>query len=295
MRFMGIKEGMLMQGRLYLCATPIGNLEDITFRVVRILKEVDLIAAEDTRHSIKLLNYYGIQTPMTSYHEFNKVEKARYLVERIQEGVQVALITDAGTPGISDPGEELVRQCYKAGIEVTSLPGPSACITALTLSGLATRRFAFEAFLPSDKKEKEQILEELRTETRTILLYEAPHRLVRTLGELLNVLGDRRLTLCRELTKKFETILPTTISEALEYFEKEEPRGEYVLIIEGKSYAELKEEAQQDWMQMGIEEHMVYYEKQGIEKKEAMKRVAKDRGTTKRDIYQSLLRKLGED
>lgn len=284
-----------MQGRLYLCATPIGNLEDITFRVVRILKEVDLIAAEDTRHSIKLLNYYGIQTPMTSYHEFNKVEKARYLVERIQEGVQVALITDAGTPGISDPGEELVRQCYKAGIEVTSLPGPSACITALTLSGLATRRFAFEAFLPSDKKEKEQILEELRTETRTILLYEAPHRLVRTLGELLNVLGDRRLTLCRELTKKFETILPTTISEALEYFEKEEPRGEYVLIIEGKSYAELKEEAQQDWMQMGIEEHMVYYEKQGIEKKEAMKRVAKDRGTTKRDIYQSLLRKLGED
>ncbi len=295
MRFMGIKEGMLMQGRLYLCATPIGNLEDITFRVVRILREVDLIAAEDTRHSIKLLNYYGIQTPMTSYHEFNKVEKARYLVERIQEGVQVALITDAGTPGISDPGEELVRQCYKAGIEVTSLPGPSACITALTLSGLATRRFAFEAFLPSDKKEKEQILEELRTETRTILLYEAPHRLVRTLGELLNVLGDRRLTLCRELTKKFETILPTTISEALEYFEREEPRGEYVLIIEGKSYAELKEEAQQDWMQMGIEEHMAYYEKQGIERKEAMKRVAKDRGTTKRDIYQSLLRELGED
>lgn len=278
-----------MQGRLYLCATPIGNLEDITFRVVRILKEVDLIAAEDTRHSIKLLNYYGIQTSMTSYHEFNKIEKARYLVEQIREGKQIALITDAGTPGISDPGEELVRQCYEAGIEVTSLPGASACITALTLSGLATRRFAFEAFLPSDKKEKEHILEELKTETRTILLYEAPHHLVRTLEELLKALGERRLTLCRELTKKFETAWQTTFSEALAYFEKEEPRGEYVLVIEGKSYKKLEKEAQEDWMQIKIEDHMVYYEEQGIERKEAMKRVAKDRGMTKREIYQYLL------
>lgn len=278
-----------MQGRLYLCATPIGNLEDITFRVVRILKEVDLIAAEDTRHSIKLLNYYGIQTPMTSYHEFNKVDKARYLVERMQEGVQVALVTDAGTPGISDPGEELVRQCYKAGIEVTSLPGPSACVTALTLSGLPTRRFAFEAFLPSDKKERGRILEELKTEMRTILLYEAPHRLVRTLEELFGVLGERNITLCRELTKKFETVWQTTFSEALAYFEKEEPRGEYVIVVEGKSYAKMEEEAQQDWLQIGIEEHMAYYEENGIGRKEAMKLVAKDRGTTKREIYQYLL------
>lgn len=289
-----------MQGRLYLCATPIGNLEDITFRVVRILKEVDLIAAEDTRHSVKLLNYYGIQTPMTSYHEFNKVDKARYLVEQMQKGVQVALVTDAGTPGISDPGEELVRQCYQAGIEVTSLPGPSACITALTLSGLATRRFAFEAFLPSEKKEKQRVLEELKTETRTILLYEAPHRLIRTLEELLEALGDRHLTLCRELTKKFETAWQTTFSDALAFFQegeqkqRQEPRGEYVLVIEGKSYTKLEEEIRQDWIQIGIEEHMAYYEEQGVERKEAMKRVAKDRGTTKREIYQYLLSKTEE-
>ncbi len=278
-----------MQGQLYLCATPIGNLEDITFRVIRILKEVDLIAAEDTRHSIKLLNYYGIQTPMTSYHEFNKVDKARYLVERMQQGMKVALVTDAGTPGISDPGEELVRQCYQAGVEVTSLPGPSACITALTLSGMSTRRFAFEAFLPSDKKERERILEELKDETRTIILYEAPHRLVKTLKELLGMLGERNLTLCRELTKKFETAWQTTFSEALSCFEKEEPRGEYVLVIEGKSYVELEEEERKDWMQIGIEEHMAYYERQGVERKEAMRLVAKDRGSTKREIYQYLL------
>ncbi len=278
-----------MQGQLYLCATPIGNLEDITFRVIRILKEVDLIAAEDTRHSIKLLNYYGIQTPMTSYHEFNKVDKARYLVERMQQGMKVALVTDAGTPGISDPGEELVRQCYQAGVEVTSLPGPSACITALTLSGMSTRRFAFEAFLPSDKKERERILEELKDETRTIILYEAPHRLVKTLKELLGMLGERNLTLCRELTKKFEIAWQTTFSEALSCFEKEEPRGEYVLVIEGKSYVELEEEERKDWMQIGIEEHMAYYERQGVERKEAMRLVAKDRGSTKREIYQYLL------
>lgn len=278
-----------MQGRLYLCATPIGNLEDITFRVVRILKEVDLIAAEDTRHSRKLLNYYEISTPMTSYHEFNKVDKARYLVKQMQKGLQIALVTDAGTPGISDPGEELVRQCYEAGIEVTSLPGPSACVTALTLSGLATRRFAFEAFLPSDKKERRRILEELKTEMRTILLYEAPHRLVRTLEELFDVLGERRVTLCKELTKRFETAWQTTFSEALAYFEGEEPRGEYVVVVEGRSYEELEEAVRQDWGKIGIEEHMAYYTGQGIGRKEAMKLVAQDRGTTKREIYQYLL------
>ena len=231
-----------MAGKLYLCATPIGNLEDITFRVLNTLKEVDLIAAEDTRHSIKLLNHFGIKTPMTSYHEFNKVEKARYLVEQLKEGVNIAVVTDAGTPGISDPGEELVRQCYEAGIEVTSLPGPAACITALTMSGLATRRFCFEAFLPSEKKEKQWILDELKNESRTIIIYEAPHRLVRTLEELKETLGNRRLTICRELTKKYEEAYQTTFEEALARYEVEEPKGECVLVIEGKSIAQKKEE-----------------------------------------------------
>lgn len=279
-----------MQGKLYLCATPIGNLDDITFRVLQILKEVDLIAAEDTRHSIKLLNHFEIKTPMTSYHEHNKVEKARYLVEQMRNGVSVALITDAGTPAVSDPGEELVRQCYEAGIEVTSLPGPAACITALTLSGLSTRRFAFEAFLPADKKERQRVLGELVNETRTVILYEAPHHLVRTIEELLKTLGDRRLTLCRELTKKYETVWQTSFLKALEYFEKEEPRGEYVLVIEGKKPEELLKEKQQDWQRMSVEEHVAWYEEQGTDHKEAMRLAAKDRGVSKRDIYQALLK-----
>ena len=278
-----------MQGTLYLCATPIGNLEDITLRVLRTLKEADLIAAEDTRHSIKLLNHFDIKTPMTSYHEFNKVEKARYLVDKMREGTNVALITDAGTPGISDPGEELVRQCYEAGIEVTSLPGPAACITALTISGMATRRFAFEAFLPSDKKEKQEIFEELKKETRTIILYEAPHRLVRTLSELLENLGDRRISVCRELTKTHETVFRTTVSEALSYYETEEPRGECVLVIEGKSRMEIQQEQERSWEAVSIEEHMKRYLDGGTDKKEAMKLVAKDRGMKKRDVYQYLL------
>lgn len=278
-----------MQGKLYLCATPIGNLEDITLRVLRTLKEADLIAAEDTRHSIKLLNHFDIKTPMTSYHEFNKVEKARYLVDKMREGTNVALITDAGTPGISDPGEELVRQCYEAGIEVTSLPGPAACVTALTISGMATRRFAFEAFLPSDKKEKQEIFEELKKETRTIILYEAPHRLVRTLSELLENLGDRRISVCRELTKTHETVFRTTVSEALSYYETEEPRGECVLVIEGKNRLEIQQEQERSWEAISIEEHMKRYLDGGTDKKEAMKLVAKDRGMKKRDVYQYLL------
>ena len=278
-----------MQGKLYLCATPIGNLEDITLRVLRTLKEADLIAAEDTRHSIKLLNHFDIKTPMTSYHEFNKVEKARYLVDKMREGTNVALITDAGTPGISDPGEELIRQCYEAGIEVTSLPGPAACITALTISGMATRRFTFEAFLPSDKKEKQEIFEELKKETRTIILYEAPHRLVRTLSELLENLGDRRISVCRELTKTHETVFRTTVSEALSYYETEEPRGECVLVIEGKSRMEIQQEQERSWEAVSIEEHMKRYLDGGTDKKEAMKLVAKDRGMKKRDVYQYLL------
>ena len=278
-----------MQGKLYLCATPIGNLEDITYRVLRTLKEVDLIAAEDTRNSIKLLNHFDIHTPMTSYHEYNKIEKAEVLIRKMQEGTNIALITDAGTPGISDPGEDLVRMCYEAGIEVTSLPGPAACITALTLSGLPTRRFAFEAFLPSDKKERQAVLSELVDETRTIILYEAPHRLVKTLNELLDTLGNRKMTLCRELTKKHETAFASTIVDILKFYETQDPKGECVLVIEGKSRDELVQEERARFEEMTIEEHMDIYLKQGMDKKEAMKAVAKDRGVSKRDIYQALL------
>ena len=278
-----------MQGKLYLCATPIGNLEDITYRVLRTLKEVDLIAAEDTRNSIKLLNHFDIHTPMTSYHEYNKIEKAEVLIRKMQEGTNIALITDAGTPGISDPGEDLVRMCYEAGIEVTSLPGPAACITALTLSGLPTRRFAFEAFLPSDKKERQSVLADLVNETRTIILYEAPHRLLKTLNELLETLGNRKMTLCRELTKKHETAFASTIEDILKFYETQEPKGECVLVIEGKSRQEIVLEERARWEEMTIEEHMEVYLSQGIDKKEAMKCVAKDRGVSKRDIYQALL------
>lgn len=278
-----------MAGKLYLCATPIGNLEDITYRVVRVLGEVDLIAAEDTRNSIKLLNHFDIKTPMTSYHEHNKIEKGKRLIEKLQAGVNIALITDAGTPGISDPGEELVKMCYEAGIEVTSLPGAAACITALTLSGLATRRFSFEAFLPSDKKERQMVLKELENETRTIILYEAPHRLVKTLQELIDSLGNRRVTVCRELTKKHETAFATTLEEALLYYEDNDPKGECVLVLEGKSREELRQEEVAKWEEMELSEHMDYYMNQGISKKDAMKMVAKDRGIGKRDVYQQLL------
>ena len=279
-----------MSGTLYLCATPIGNLQDMTERVLLTLKEVDLIAAEDTRNSIRLLNHFEIRTPMTSYHEYNKVEKAHYLVAQLLTGKNIALITDAGTPAISDPGEVLVAECQKAGVPVTSLPGCCACVTALTLSGLPTRRFCFEGFLPTDKKEKVFVLEELARETRTMILYEAPHHLKRTLSELLETLGERRITLCRELTKKFETIMPTTLEGAADYYEENEPKGEYVLVIEGKSRKEIEEEQQKSWESMSIEEHMAFYEKQGIDRKSAMKKVAADRGVGKREIYQALLK-----
>ena len=278
-----------MSGKLYLCATPIGNLEDITLRVLRTLKEVDLIAAEDTRNSIKLLNHFDIKTPMTSYHEYNKIDKAYVLINKMREGQNIALITDAGTPGISDPGEELAAMCCEAGIEVTSLPGPAACITALTLSGLSTRRFAFESFLPADKKERKIILEELKNETRTIIIYEAPHRLVRTLEELREALGNRRMTLCRELTKKHETAFHTTIEDLITFYTTEKPLGECVLVVEGKSHQEMKEEQQASWEKTTIEDHMKIYEEKGYSRKEAMKLVANDRGVTKRDIYQYLI------
>ena len=280
---------MNMAGKLYLCATPIGNLEDITFRVIRTLKEADVIAAEDTRNSIKLLNHFEIKTPLTSYHEFNKYDKAKVLVNRMLEGENVALITDAGTPGISDPGEELVKQCYEAGIEVTSLPGAAACITALTLSGLSTRRFAFEAFLPNDKKEKAAILEELKTETRTIIIYEAPHRLKKTIADLFAALGNRRMTAVKELTKLHENVFVTNFEEALAYYEENEPRGEYVLVIEGKKIEELKKEKEASFKEMDINEHMKLYMDKGMDKKEAMKAVAVDRGMPKREVYKMLL------
>lgn len=274
-----------MAGKLYLCATPIGNLEDITYRVLKTLREVDLIGAEDTRHSIHLMNHFEIKTPMTSYHEYNKVEKAKILVEQMKEGKNIAIITDAGTPGISDPGEEIVRQCYEAGIEVTSIPGPAACITALTMSGLNTRRFAFEAFLPTEKKERQRILEELKNETRTIVLYEAPHHLIRTLKELQKILGDREMTLCKELTKIYERAEKSTIEKLIEKYEETEIKGEYVLVIQGRSFEEIKKEEQEVYLQISIEEHMQKYLSRGMDKKEAMKQVAKDRGISKREVY----------
>lgn len=272
-----------------LCATPIGNLQDMTPRVVEALREADLIAAEDTRNSIKLLNHFHISTPMTSYHEYNKIEKAEYLITYMENGGTVALVTDAGTPAVSDPGEALVRMCQERQITVTSLPGPCACITALTLSGLSTGRFCFEGFLPSDKKEKREVLQELCEESRTIILYEAPHRLVRTLTQLRDALGNRRVTLCRELTKKFETVLPTTLEDALALYERETPRGEYVLVLEGKSRAEKKKESAGRWEETTIGEHMQYYEEKGITGKEAMKLVAADRGVSRRDVYRYLV------
>ena len=278
-----------MKGKLYLCATPIGNLEDITFRVLRTLKEADLIAAEDTRNSRKLLNHFEIKTPMTSYHEYNKYEKGRWLVRQMEEGKQVALITDAGTPGISDPGEELVAMCWEAGIEITSLPGPAACITALTVSGLSTRRFSFEAFLPQDKKQRQEVLEELKKDTRTLIFYEAPHRLVKTLEELLKELGNRKITVCRELTKKHETLFKTDLEKALDWYRENSPKGECVLVLEWKSREEIKEEERSKWEDMSVPEHVEFYLKQGMEKKEAMKQVAKDRGVSKREIYGVLL------
>lgn len=283
-----------MAGTLYLCATPIGNLEDMTFRAVRTLKEADLIAAEDTRNSIKLLNHFEIRTPMTSYHEYNKIEKGRKLTDLLLEGKNIALITDAGTPGISDPGEELVKMCHEAGVTVTAVPGAAACVTALTISGLPTRRFAFEAFLPSDKKERRDVLEELKDETRTIVLYEAPHRLVKTLEELRETLGDRQVSVCRELTKKHETVYQSTLGEACTYYQSHEPRGECVLVIQAKSREELRRQSQRKWEEMSLEEHMAYYTDQGVDRKEAMKKAAKDRGVSKREVYQALLREERE-
>ena len=275
---------------LYLVATPIGNMDDMTFRAIEILKSVDLIACEDTRTSRKLLDHFDIHTPVTSYHEFNKIDKAEYLLERLGAGENVAVITDAGLPGISDPGEELVAMCYERGLEVTTIPGACAAVTAITMSGQSSRRFSFEAFLPKDKKERARVLEEMSRDTRTLIVYEAPHHLKKTLVELRDALGgDRGITLCRELTKKFEEKDKTTIDGAIAEYEEREPRGEYVLVIEGKSKEAVVKEAQAAWEEMSLSEHLAYYTNQGMDKKTAMKEMAKDRGVSKRDIYNALL------
>lgn len=285
-----------MTGTLYLCATPIGNLEDMTFRVIRVLKEVDLIAAEDTRNSIKLLNHFDIHTPMTSYHEYNKIEKGKALIEKLLGGENIALITDAGMPGISDPGEDLVRMAYEAGVPVTVLPGACACVTALTLSGLPTRRFSFEAFLPTEKKERKAALEAIRTEQRTVVMYEAPHRLLRTLTELCETLGgSRRVTVLRELTKKHESRFSGTLSEAVTHYTAEEPKGECVVVISGRPEEEIRAEQAEAWENLSLEEHVAKYEADGMDRKEAMKAVAKERGISKRDVYQELLKSDGEN
>lgn len=277
-----------MSGTLFLCATPIGNLEDMTFRVLRVLKEADLIAAEDTRNSKKLLTHFEIHTPLTSYHEYNRVEKAHELVDQLLAGKNIALITDAGTPGISDPGEVLVQFALEHGITVTGLPGASASVTALSVSGQSTRRFAFEGFLPRDKKDRRSRLQELKEETRTIVLYESPHHLAKTLTELLETLGDRSLTICRELTKKYEEIRITTLSDVVNYYNDNEPRGEYVLVLAGADPDVLREKELEQYKGLSMEAHVAQYEAAGMDRKEAMKAVARDRGIGKREVYQAL-------
>ncbi|MBS4936942.1 MAG: 16S rRNA (cytidine(1402)-2'-O)-methyltransferase [Lachnospiraceae bacterium] len=282
-----------MAGIIYLVATPIGNLKDITMRALEILKSVDIVAAEDTRNTIHLLNYYGIKASMTSYHEYNKIEKAQALVEQALAEKNIALVTDAGMPAVSDPGEDLVRIAYENGVKVSVIPGASASVSALALSGLPTRRFAFEAFLPVDKKEREMVLEQMKRETRTMILYEAPHRLVKTLRLLMQVLGEeRKISIVRELTKLHEEVLQFRLGEAVKAYEEDglQPRGEYVLVIEGISNAEYIKEEQREWESLSIAEHVTFYEKKGMDHKEAMRMAARDRGVSKREIYQALLR-----
>lgn len=275
-----------MSGILYLCATPIGNLEDISIRAINTLKQVDIIAAEDTRHTLNLINHFEIKTPMTSYHEHNKVTKGIQLIKYLLDGKNIALVTDAGTPGISDPGEDLVKLALENNITVTSIPGACALINALIISGMSTRRFVFEGFIPTDKKEKKKALERLIKETRTIIIYEAPHRLKTTLNELYNSLGNRDIAIIKELTKKYEQIKRCDLKQALDYYQTNEIKGEFVIIIEGANEETLETENILKWKSISIEEHMEIYK--DMDKKEAMKQVAKDRGMSKRDVYSYL-------
>lgn len=284
----------IIEAKIYIVATPIGNLSDMSDRAKKVLEEVDLIAAEDTRNTIKILNHFNIKTKMTSYHEFNKIDKAYELIKLIKEGKSIALVSDAGMPAISDPGEDLVRIAYENDIGVTVIPGPSAVVSALAISGLSTKRFCFEGFLPSDKKERKLILEELKNETRTIILYEAPHKLLKTLEDLKEILSeDRKISLVKEISKKYENVHRSSIGEAVKYYleNEEKVRGEFVLVIEGKERRKLKEEEISEWEKFSIREHFDFYLKEGTDKKDAMKRVAKDRGLSKRDIYNELLEK----
>jgi 16S rRNA (cytidine1402-2'-O)-methyltransferase len=276
-------------GTLYLVATPIGNLEDITLRALRILREVDMIAAEDTRQTVKLLNHFEIKKPLVSYYEHNKVEKGNYLIAELQAGKSIALVSDAGTPGISDPGEDLVRLVIKNDIPVTMTPGPAAVIMGLVLSGLPAGRFVFEGFLPMNKRGRRERLLQLKRETRTMVFYEAPHKLIYTLQDLHEVLGERKIVLARELTKKFEQLVRCTLSEAIAKYETEAPKGEFVLVLEGIEEEVLQAEEQKKWDEMNLAAHMAMYEQQGMNRKDAMKKVAEDRGISKRDVYNELL------
>ena len=276
-------------GNLYLVATPIGNLADISQRAIDTLRCADIIAAEDTRHSRIITQAYGIDTPLTSYHEHNKYEQAQTLIDAMKDGKSVAVITDAGTPAISDPGEVLADMAIKEGIKVSSVPGACALITALTMSGMNARRFIFEGFLPADKKETEEVLASIKSETRTVIMYEAPHRLKKTLALLSDRLGERRVAICRELTKVHEECIRMSLSEAAAYYEEHEPRGEYVLVIEGISREQAAQEAKSEWQDISVKEHFEKMLSQGLDKKEAMKAVAAQRGCSKRDIYQQLL------
>lgn len=270
---------------LYICGTPIGNLEDMTYRVVRVLSEVDLIAAEDTRQSVKLLNHFDIKTPLTSYYEHNKDVKGPQLIKLLQEGKDIALVTDAGMPGISDPGEDLIKLCYENNVPVTVVPGPTAVVTALVLSGLNSRSYIFEGFLPRNKKQRAEVLERLVDESRTTVFYEAPHHLVDTLDSIYKTVGDRNIAVARELTKKHETVNRGAVGEVLEYFKENEPKGEFVLVLEGKDKEKIKEDKIASFEEMTIEEHFNMYLEQGMSEKDAMKQVAKDRGIGKRDVY----------
>ena len=275
-----------MEGKLYLCPTPIGNLGDISQRTLETLRSVDLIAAEDTRNTGLLLARYEIKAPLISYHQHNEKQRSQELIERMQQGAQIALVTDAGMPAISDPGQVLVRRCHEAGVPVTALPGPCAFVTALALSGLDSRRFIFEGFLPVDKKERRQVLEDLRTSRRTMIFYEAPHRVKETLKTMAEVAGDRPAAAVRELTKKFEEIKLMKLSDLAAYYEENEPRGEYVLLVEGQTAEQQEETRKKQFEGLSLEEHMALYA--DLPEKEAMKAVAKDLGISKRDVYAQL-------
>lgn len=275
-------------GILTLCATPIGNLEDMTYRAVRVMKEADIIAAEDTRHTRKLLTHFDIHTHLESYHEHNKMVKGPELINKLKQGKDIVLVTDAGTPGISDPGEDIVKLALEVGIKVTAVPGAVAGIIGLIISGQNTRRFSFEGFLPQDKKERSIRLEALEKDTRTIIIYEAPHRIKKTIAYLYNALGNRSITITRELTKKYEEVAKMTLEEASTYFKERDPKGEYVLVIEGADQDVLDKEKADSWEHTSIADHMERYVSAGMKEKDAMREVAKDRGVSRRDIYQAI-------